>query len=456
MQVQGLADGRGLRPINAARLRSNQLAEAYAGLPDGTDKFQIKDWLNAATSESMGIGRAAKKLLKALLETAPPAAFLERGRASGEWNEHLGLVVFKSNRALAEEMEVGEEAIRKQLKQLADAGWIAFRDSTTRKRFCQRDRASGQLLAAFGIDLRALCARADELRRLANVSEIEASQLRELQRNISALFNRLRVFAAHPEFGTHFVDQDEILRLADRMRRSRNIVACTQAYERLEARLSELEVEYLALAQDGLLETENRGADQQNSDQRTPTHGYKYQRRKGVSSGDEEADQLAADFEAAVAAELAERSRMSAEGVPVLMHEDENASPDNVRTPGLGAMLGTLPHIMERAGAVFHADMLFSDPKRTLDGYANLAASQVGLSRREIVDTRQAMGDQVFRVVALIARYKPDVANGRAYILGLRNKVSLARLAREADGVLLDLNRTWYGLYRSSTLTVLN
>ena len=64
MQVQGLADGRGLRPINAARLRSNQLAEAYAGLPDGTDKFQIKDWLNAATSESMGIGRAAKKLLK--------------------------------------------------------------------------------------------------------------------------------------------------------------------------------------------------------------------------------------------------------------------------------------------------------------------------------------------------------------------------------------------------------
>lgn len=456
MQVQGLADGRGLRPINSARLRSSQMAQEYSGLPDGTSKFQIKDWLNAATSESLGIGRAAKKLLKALVETVPPAAFLERGRVTGEFNEHLGLVVFKSNRALAQEMEVGEEAIRKQLKQLADAGWIAFKDSTTRKRFCQRDRASGQLLAAFGIDLRVLCARADELRRLANVSEIEAGQLRELQRNISALFNRLRVFAAHPTFGAYFVDQDEILRLADRMRKSRNIVACISAYETLEARLSELEVEYLQLVQDGLLETEYRGSDQKNSHQRTPTRSGKYQKREGVSSGHEEAERLADEFAAAVAAELAEVKALDAEGVPVLMHEDDNPSPDSVRTPGLGAMLSTLPHIMERAGVIFHADMLFSDPKRTLDGYANLAASQLGLSRREIEDTRQAMGDQVFRTVALIARYKPDVQNGRAYLLGLRNKVALARLARESDGVMLDLNRTWYGLARSGSRQVVN
>jgi hypothetical protein len=458
MQAQGLADGRGLRPINAVRVRSSQLAETFSGLPAGVSKYEIKAWLQAATSRAMGIGRAAKKVLQNLVDTAAPDAYACRGASDGGFNAHMGLVVFKSNRRLAEELEVGEEAIRKSLKQLADAGWIAFRDSTTRKRFAQRDDRTGEILVAFGIDLRALCARADELRQLANVSDAEFSLLRDIQRNISALFNQLRVFAAHPSFGRHFHDQDDVLRLADRMRKSRNIVAAQDAFVRLSERRCELELLFCDLAERGLLEDDCRGAPLNSSHHRTPNQQPKNQKSEGISYGEEEAalEGFMADFSAAVDAAEACAAEMARDGVPNLSETDTYPTPAVVRVPGVNQMLKTLPDVMQRAGVEFHASTLFSDPKRLLDGYANNSATICGLSRAEIQNCRETMGDQAFRTVAFIARFKRDVASPRAYLLGLRNKVSLARLSDASDGVVLDLNRSWFGLYRGSKSEVVH
>lgn len=458
MQAHGLASGRGLRPINVARVRSSQLAETFSGLPAGVSKYEIKAWLQAATSRAMGIGRAAKKLLQNLVDTAAPDAYACRGASDGGYNAHMGLVVFKSNRRLAEELEVGEEAVRKSLKQLADAGWIAFRDSTTRKRFAQRDERTGEILVAFGIDLRALCARADELRELANVSEAEFSLLRDIQRNISSLFNQLRVFAAHPCFGRYFTDQEEVLRLADRMRKSRNIVAAQEAFIRLVDRRSELEALFCDLAERGLLEEDYRGAPIESSHQRTSNQQPKDQETSGISFGEEEAtiDGFMAEFVAAVEAAEACAAEMSRDGVPNLSEPDEHPTPPSVRVPGVNQMLKTLPDVMLRAGVEFHASSLFSDPKRLLDGYANNSAAVCGLSRAEIQDCRVTMGDQAFRTVAFIARFKVGVASPRAYLLGLRNKISLARLSEAGDSIVLDLNRSWFGLYRGSKSEVVH
>ncbi|WP_062100072.1 helix-turn-helix domain-containing protein [Caulobacter sp. CCH5-E12] len=458
MQAQGLATGRGLRPINAARVRSSQLAETFSGLPAGVSKYEIKAWLQVATSRAMGIGRAAKKLLQNLVDTAAPDAYASRGASDSGYNAHMGLVVFKSNRRLAEELEVGEEAIRKSLKQLADAGWIAFRDSTTRKRFAQRDERTGEILVAFGIDLRVLCARADELRELANVSDAEISLLRDIQRNISSLFNQLRVFAAHPCFGPYFTDQEEVLRLADKMRKSRNIVLAQEAFIRLVDRRSELETLFCDLAERGLLEADYRGARQKSSHHRTSNPQPKNQERSGISFGEEEAsiDGFVAEFAAAVEAAEACAAELSRDGVPDLSVSDEHPTPVSVRVPGVNQMLKTLPDIMLRAGVEFHASSLFSDPKRLIDGYANNSATICGLSRAEIQNCRETMGDQAFRTVAFLARFKAGVSSPRAYLLGLRNKISLARLSDAADTIALDLNRSWFGLYRGSKSEVVH
>jgi hypothetical protein len=119
-------------------------------------------------------------------------------------------------------------------------------------------------------------------------------------------------------------------------------------------------------------------------------------------------------------------------------------------------MLKTLPDVMLRAGVEFHASSLFSDPKRLLDGYANNSAAVCGLSRAEIQDCRATMGDQAFRTVAFIARFKVGVASPRAYLLGLRNKISLVRLSDAGDSIVLDLNRSWFGLYRGSKSEVVH
>lgn len=190
----------------AAHLAAQALAEAPAP-SEAPDKWAVLRDLTAARA-AYGVSDRDLAVLAALLSFHPHTRLADDD----------ALIVFPSNAALSERAHgMADSTLRRHLSALVRAGLLVRHDSPNGKRYALRD-GHGGVRMAFGLDLRPLLVRAEEIvarATAARAAETERKRLRE--RAVIAL----RDAAALAEWGNvteRFVDAFPPLRRALRRR----------------------------------------------------------------------------------------------------------------------------------------------------------------------------------------------------------------------------------------------
>lgn len=165
----------GSRPVSAGLVRAIQLAETPAPLPQ-VNKWEVLRLLCTAR-EAFGLSDRDLSVLNALVS-------FHRGNMLCDDEP---LVVFPSNRTLSGRAHgMAESTLRRHLSALVDAGVILRRDSPNGKRYAHKNR-SGEVMRAFGFDLRPLMTRIDEIAEKAQDAEDRAMQIKSLRTEITVL-----------------------------------------------------------------------------------------------------------------------------------------------------------------------------------------------------------------------------------------------------------------------------
>lgn len=163
----------GQRPVTAGLLKAAARANDAPALPH-IDKWELLRTLCTARAAYQITDREIG-VLEALLSFHPDK------RLGG----NADMVVFPSNRALMERCHgMAESTLRRHLARLVDTGLILRHDSPNGKRYARRD-VGGDVLRAFGFDLRPLLVRAPEISQAAEVARAAAERLRDLRERVS-------------------------------------------------------------------------------------------------------------------------------------------------------------------------------------------------------------------------------------------------------------------------------
>ncbi len=175
----------GPRPVTAELLKQAARAAETPPLPH-IDKWHLLRELCVAR---MAFGMTDRELgvLEGLLSFHPET--LLGGNAE--------MIVFPSNRALAERCHgMAESTLRRHLGRLVDAGLILRHDSPNGKRYAARG-TDGEVLRAFGFDLRPLLVRGAEIAQAAHAAREAASRVRGLRERASLAKRDAQKLAAY-------------------------------------------------------------------------------------------------------------------------------------------------------------------------------------------------------------------------------------------------------------------
>lgn len=175
----------GSRPVTAGLIQTIQSAEAPAQLPH-VNKWEVFRQLCVAR-HAYGLSDRDLSVLNALLS-------FHQGTTLGD---NAPLIVFPSNRALSERAHgMAESTLRRHVAALVQAGVILRRDSPNGKRYAHKDR-SGEVMRAFGFDLRPMLTRAGEFARNASEAEAAQARLKALRVDVSLLKRDALKFALY-------------------------------------------------------------------------------------------------------------------------------------------------------------------------------------------------------------------------------------------------------------------
>lgn len=165
----------GQRPVTAGLIRSVRAAQATPALPQ-TNKWELFRQLCVAR-HAYGLTDRDLGVLNALLSFHPGAIL----------GDNASLVVFPSNASLAQRAHgMAESTLRRHLAALVASGVILRQDSPNGKRYAQRDRG-GDLVAAYGFDLRPLLVRAVEIGHNAAEAQAAADRIKRLRAEITLM-----------------------------------------------------------------------------------------------------------------------------------------------------------------------------------------------------------------------------------------------------------------------------
>ncbi|WP_224826695.1 plasmid replication protein RepC [Cognatishimia sp. MH4019] len=163
------------RTLSAAVLETIDRVEAGGPVPH-IDKWEVFRQLCTAR-QAFGVTDRDLTVLNALLSFHP-------GKILGD---NAPLIVFPSNKALSERAHgMAESTLRRHLASLVAAGLLLRHDSPNGKRYARRG-AGGELVRAFGFDLKPLLVRADEIAHAAQAAEDAAERMRMRREEVSLL-----------------------------------------------------------------------------------------------------------------------------------------------------------------------------------------------------------------------------------------------------------------------------
>lgn len=175
----------GTRQVTYAQIQAARAVDLAEPAPED-DKWALFRDLTTARA-AFGVSSRDLSVLNALLSFLP---------GQGMDADDL-LVVFPSNASLAERAHgMAESTLRRHLAALSAAGLILRHDSPNGKRYAVRG-AGGEIVRAFGLDLRPLLIRAAEIRVVAAEVRAAATRLKALRERVSL---RLRDLERHVVF----------------------------------------------------------------------------------------------------------------------------------------------------------------------------------------------------------------------------------------------------------------
>jgi len=165
----------GQRPVTAALIEHVQAAMERPSIPH-INKWEL--FRNLCTGRAaFGVSDRDLTVLNALL------SFHQDANLSDNDN----LIVFPSNAALSERAHgMAESTLRRHLAALVGAGLILRHDSPNGKRYAARG-AGGEVVRAFGFDLRPLLVRAAEINNAAAEARAAADRLKRCREAITLL-----------------------------------------------------------------------------------------------------------------------------------------------------------------------------------------------------------------------------------------------------------------------------
>ena len=108
-----------------------------------------------------------------------------------DWEAGSRPIVWPSNDYLMEATGLSLSAVKRRLRRLAEAGVIAYKDSSNGKRWGRRDE-DGRIREAYGFDLAPLAARAPEFEALHASIQAERDLRKALRRQITILRRSVR------------------------------------------------------------------------------------------------------------------------------------------------------------------------------------------------------------------------------------------------------------------------
>ncbi|PIB26829.1 hypothetical protein BFP76_10545 [Amylibacter kogurei] len=165
----------GQRPVSADLIENQMLATRESDVAH-FDKWELFRELCVARL-SYGLSDRDMAVLNALLS-------FHQGR---NLSDNDNLVVFPSNKALSERAHgMAESTLRRHLAALTGAGVILRHDSPNGKRYAAKD-ASGEVIRAFGFNLRPLLVRASEITDRARETRAAAETYRRLRDECSVM-----------------------------------------------------------------------------------------------------------------------------------------------------------------------------------------------------------------------------------------------------------------------------
>ncbi len=239
----------GRRPVTAALIERARAAQGPAPI----SHFKKWELFRGLCTARAGFGVSDRDLtvLNALLS-------FHQGENLSD-NENL--IVFPSNRVLGERAHgMAESTLRRHLAALVAAGLIARHDSPNGKRYAARG-SDGEIIRAFGFDLRPLLLRAGEIARAAAEAEAARERLKRLREEVVLMrrdalklveYGRgLRPEADWPAF------EDRLMEAHKAMRRKMDLTLLEAMRARMRALLKTLH---------GLLETEEMSGNDADSE----------------------------------------------------------------------------------------------------------------------------------------------------------------------------------------------
>ncbi len=165
----------GPRPVTATLMKRAQEAQRPVDVPH-IDKWALFRDLCTAR-HAYALTDRDLTVLNALLSFLPGKAL----------SDNDSLIVFPSNKALSDRAHgMAESTLRRHLAALAHAGIIQRHDSPNGKRYCARGQG-GDVVRAFGFDLRPMLVRAKDITHAAAEAQAAADRLRRVREEVVIL-----------------------------------------------------------------------------------------------------------------------------------------------------------------------------------------------------------------------------------------------------------------------------
>lgn len=441
---------RGLRPVTPALLQAEETARRWRGLPEGASKSQLLQLLEDTPPAAMGVSKGARNYAHWLVKMQPAPCFARTAElaTANLLRQGLALVSTYPDAYVSAALDVSTRTLARWRAELAQAGWIAFRDAPDRARSRQGPADAPE--EAYGVDLRPLIVRYDDLSRLRQERRDEVKELLSLRKGLSARKNRLRGLLALvcPSDPAEVVAMIELLHRQTRTKTPERYLEVQDLADELIDRL-----EGMVSAQADSLSrvTEASPAPVKTGAQLNPTAPEAdsfYEERdlyaarpaapivpdQVADDDEEEVEWVSADYEPAEPSKVIELQ-------PERARRERRPSGPRISCPHPKAILAALPALLRRQGLLFVRHPAFPDDAQLATAYGQAAAHRLGLTQGRIIALSLRFGPVPFAVAALLSESTQGVDKRRAYLEGL-----IARM--DDERIRVDLWASWQRLAR--------
>jgi replication initiation protein RepC len=377
----------GQRPVTADQLTAHAMAQGPADVPH-FDKWEL--------FRELCVARHAYRLTDRDLTVLNALLSFHKDRAL---SDNANLIVFPSNRALGERAHgMAESTLRRHLGALVNAGVISRHDSPNGKRYAAKD-AAGDIVRAFGFNLRAMLVKATEIANHASEARAAGERYRRLREECSVA---LRDATKLTEYGMTQSPKEAWLELLVRAADHTRTIRRKLPYESLSALFGEV----TALLKDVQSELGMHTGNKTNKTSGRDGHSERHYQNSNKDSYDLEP--------------TIERGRGGAVEIEQLSEQPIEARPkvDEGRAPKLplSLVLKTCPDILDYAqgGISDWYDMVAT---------AHFVRGMMGISPDAWENAQRAMGPENAAVVlACMLQKVEDIHSPGGYLRALTNK----------------------------------